>query len=123
MFKTASVVLLVGLLAHCWAQDEPVFHGEGCDTDELYQREFKPTIVRLESDVKRIIDYVTRTKAGNTYDELAYFVDKFGYRLTGTKNLENAIDYMQRLLRKEGHDNVHGERVKIPVWVSILKIQ
>ena len=37
--------------------------------------------------------------------------------LTGTQNLENAIDYMLGALEKDGLDNVHGEEVNVTHWL------
>lgn len=54
---------------------------------------------------------------GKTYKDLSYFVDKFGSRLTGTKNLEDAIDFMIDKLKSQGMENVHGEAVTVPHWV------
>lgn len=52
-----------------------------------------------------------------TYRELSRFVDKFGHRLTGTKALEESINYMVDVLKKETHDNVYTEDVTVPTWV------
>jgi len=52
-----------------------------------------------------------------TYEDLSYFVDKFGSRLTGTANLEDAIDYMLDKMRQDDLDNVHGEQVDVPRWI------
>jgi len=54
---------------------------------------------------------------GRTYNELSYFVDKFGSRVAGSENLENAIDYMLEKMKQDELDNVHGEQVQIPHWV------
>lgn len=54
---------------------------------------------------------------GNTWQELATFVDKFGPRFTGTQTLEDAIDYVLNKSISLGLDNVHGESVTVPHWV------
>ncbi|XP_066251112.1 carboxypeptidase Q-like isoform X2 [Euwallacea similis] len=54
---------------------------------------------------------------GRTYKELAKFVDKFGARVSGTENLENAIDYALHTMEQYDLENVHGEEVKVPHWV------
>jgi carboxypeptidase Q len=56
------------------------------------------------------------TFKGRTYDDLAFFVDKFGSRLTGTANLEDAIDFMLEKMQQDQLDNVHGEEVEVPRW-------
>lgn len=52
-----------------------------------------------------------------TWRALATFVDKFGSRIAGSKNLEKAIDYMLDLSKQNGMENVHGEEVSVPHWV------
>lgn len=54
---------------------------------------------------------------GNTWEDLATFVDKFGPRFTGTQVLENAIDYVLNKSISLGLENVHGEPVTVPRWV------
>lgn len=54
---------------------------------------------------------------GRTWRTLAKFVDKFGSRIAGSDNLENAIDYMVDLLKKNQLDNVHTEPALVPKWV------
>jgi hypothetical protein len=54
---------------------------------------------------------------GKTYDDLSFFVDKFGSRVAGSKNLEDSIDYMLSKMVQDGLENVHGEEVTIPHWV------
>ena len=98
-----------------------VFRGEGCDQNKLFLNRYKSQIESISPDIRKIINYVIGPKdAGETYESLSYFVDKFGSRLTGTQNLENSIDFMLGWLKKEGHNNVHGENVTVPKWVSFF---
>lgn len=72
----------------------------------------------MKPTADRIIDFTVNGEGQNqTYNRLAEFVDRFGSRLAGSQNLENAIDYMIDVLNNEGLDNVHGEKVTIPHWV------
>lgn len=43
-------------------------------------------------------------------------VDKFGGRMSGSQNLENAIDYMVETMKAAGLDNVHTENASVPHW-------
>lgn len=54
---------------------------------------------------------------GNTWQDLAMFVDKFGPRFTGTQVLEDAIDYVLNKSTSLGLENVHGEPATVPRWV------
>ena len=51
------------------------------------------------------------------YNRLAYLCDTFGPRLSGSKNLENAINWILKEMKKDGLVHVQGERVKVPAWI------
>ncbi len=51
------------------------------------------------------------------YNRLAYLFDTFGPRLSGSKNLENAINWILKEMKKDGLVHVQGERVKVPTWI------
>ncbi|KAG1675012.1 Carboxypeptidase Q [Nymphon striatum] len=85
-----------------------------CPVPESIRREI--SIHKTKSEA--IIDYFTEGKGkGDTYNRLAEFVDRFGSRIAGSQNLENAIDYMLKNLSSYKLDNVHGEDVTVPHWV------
>lgn len=92
-----------------------------CNSILYYQNTFERAqadITRLKNAADRIIDLAIRGKAQNqTYNRLAEFVDKFGSRLAGSQNLENAIDFMVDAFLRGGLENVHTEPVTIPHWV------
>lgn len=68
--------------------------------------------------VQRIINETMQGSfKGVTWEDLATFVDKFGPRFTGTKVLEDAIDYVLNKSIDLGLDNVHGEPATVPHWV------
>lgn len=48
---------------------------------------------------------------------LAYLVDTFGPRFSGTQNLEDAIDWVLGEMMEDGLQNVRGESVLVPRWV------
>ena len=56
-------------------------------------------------------------KDSTAYQRLAYICDTFGPRLSGSKNLEDAIDWILKEMEKDGLQNVHGERVAVPTWI------
>lgn len=68
--------------------------------------------------VNQIIEAtVSGSFKGETYNELAVFVDKFGARLSGTQALEDSIDYLlDRMNNTFDIENVHGEDVQVPHW-------
>jgi carboxypeptidase Q len=44
-------------------------------------------------------------------------VDRFGHRLSGSANLERALDWIVAEMQRDGLDNVRGEPVMVPRWV------
>jgi carboxypeptidase Q len=57
---------------------------------------------------------LTRDKA---YQRLSYLTDQIGHRLSGSKNLERAIEWAIAEMKKDGLDNVRAEKVMVPHWV------
>lgn len=53
----------------------------------------------------------------SAYERLARLVDRFGPRVSGSENLERAIDWMLDEMRRDGLQNVRGEQVLVPRWV------
>ncbi|XP_071381535.1 carboxypeptidase Q-like [Centroberyx affinis] len=65
----------------------------------------------------QIIDLALSGAAQNrSYRRLADFTDAIGNRVSGSHNLEKAIDYMYKAMKQDGLD-VHLEPVKVPHWV------
>ncbi|WP_456424526.1 M28 family metallopeptidase [Rhodocaloribacter sp.] len=53
----------------------------------------------------------------SAFERLGYLVDTFGPRFSGTRNLEDAIDWILGEMEADGLENVRGEPVMIPHWV------
>jgi carboxypeptidase Q len=51
------------------------------------------------------------------YERLSYLTDKIGHRLSGSRSLELAIAWAIDEMKKDGLDNVRGEKVMVPHWV------
>lgn len=64
----------------------------------------------------KIINYIN--KDSTAWQKLAYFCDMFGSRLSGSPNLNKAIDWMYGEFQKEGFQNVRKEEVMVPHWVQ-----
>lgn len=80
-------------------------------------QEIKEEIAHYGDVAKSIINLTVYGKAQNrSYERLALLVDTVGPRLSGSKNLERAIEIMQQNLKGDGLENVHLEPVKIPHW-------
>jgi len=55
--------------------------------------------------------------SNHAYSRLAYLTDNIGHRLSGSKNLERAIAWALAEMKRDGLDNVRGEKVMVPHWV------
>jgi carboxypeptidase Q len=111
LVRRSVIALVLALGVMCDTVDNKV---EDCDLSDALKKE----IASYAPVVQKIINTaVNGTFKGITYNELALFVDKFGNRISGSQNLENAIDYMINKSVAYGLDNVHGEEVKVPHWV------
>ena len=51
------------------------------------------------------------------WDRLALIGDTFGNRLSGSRSLEDAIEWAVAEMKNDGLENVHAEPVKVPHWV------
>jgi carboxypeptidase Q len=70
----------------------------------------------LAADAAAIIA-LSRNASAQGWNRLSLWVDSFGARVSGSQQLESALDFALDLMRKEGFDNVHDEPVMIPKWV------
>lgn len=57
---------------------------------------------------------LTKNKA---YERLGYLTDRIGHRLSGSSNLERAIEWAIAEMKRDGLDNVRAEKVMVPHWV------
>ena len=57
------------------------------------------------------------TSSRFAWERLALLGDTFGHRLSGSKNLEDAIDWAVAEMKKDGLENVRKEPVMVPHWV------
>jgi hypothetical protein len=64
---------------------------------------------------RRITDHASgKTRA---WTRLAEMVDRFGPRLSGSKGLEDAIEWAMDTMARDGLENARRERVMVPHWV------
>jgi hypothetical protein len=90
-----------------------------------FQCNLKQNLVNEIKSYQPVADAIFQTVLsgsfkGRTYNELSYFVDRFGSRLAGSQNLENSIEYMLEKMTQDGLENVHGEAVTIPHWERLF---
>jgi carboxypeptidase Q len=66
-------------------------------------------------DADRLVDAALADTTA--YERLATLTDRFGHRLSGSKSLEDAIDWILAEMRRDGLANVRGEPAMVPHWV------
>ncbi|KAK4883592.1 hypothetical protein RN001_006911 [Aquatica leii] len=77
----------------------------------------KKEIESYKGFVTKIINSVNNQFKHSTYNHLDDFINAYGNRIAGSKNLENAIDYILKKSDLYNLENVHGEEVQVPRWV------
>ncbi|XP_050069757.1 carboxypeptidase Q-like [Anopheles maculipalpis] len=88
-------------------------HSNGCELPPGLREE----IAGYQSVVDSIFHHIVSGEyAGKTWQSLLEFTDRFGPRLTGTKQLEDAIDFAVQEMINEGLDNVHTEEAIVSNW-------
>ena len=73
----------------------------------------------VDSAYRDVADQIIKEALSNkvAFDRLAYVTDTFGPRLSGSQNLEDAIDWILEEMSRDGLDHVRGEEVMVPHWV------
>ena len=68
---------------------------------------------RYKDDARRIIDAVM---AGNdAYDKLETLCIEIGHRLSGSPQLERAVEWAVDAMQRDGQQRVRAERVMVPI--------
>jgi carboxypeptidase Q len=73
-------------------------------------------IEALYSDAAARIIEAAMTNEG-AWRKLAHLCDRIGHRLSGSPQLEQAIEWARREMEKDGLDNVRALPVEVPHWV------
>jgi carboxypeptidase Q len=76
-------------------------------------------INRMEPVLSSLLELsVNGTEKGASYNFTADFCDRWGHRISGSKNLEDSIDALLASLESaSGLDNIHHEPAMVPHWV------
>ena len=74
-----------------------------------------PIANAYRATANRII--TTALADSSAWNRLAEMTDKFGNRLSGSASLERTIDWILAEMKKDGLQNVRGEKVMVPHWV------
>jgi carboxypeptidase Q len=87
----------------------------GASTTARAQGPADPLIDPYREVAERIIR--TALSDSSAHERLGRLVDGFGHRLSGSLELEHAIDWVLAEMTKDGLDNPRTEPVKVPHWV------
>ncbi|MBI5864026.1 MAG: M20/M25/M40 family metallo-hydrolase [Planctomycetes bacterium] len=79
----------------------------------------QPAIAPLPAEYKAIVERIAvHTQAGTDgYRKLSELCDTIGNRLSGSANLERAVEWAVATLKKDGHENVRTDPVEVVKWV------
>ena len=69
--------------------------------------------------ITSIMTRITGHALGKTraWERLAFVADRFGHRLSGSRALEDTIDWAVETMAKDGLSNARREQVMVPHWV------
>ena len=77
-----------------------------------------PPRVKIEQYRERAARIIGAALTDDTaYRRLAYLTDRIGHRLSGSENLERAIEWAVTEMKRDRLDNVRAEKVMVPHWV------
>ncbi|XP_058454862.1 carboxypeptidase Q-like [Malaya genurostris] len=103
------LVLIISVLAETSSAEL-----DACKLDEGLIREirgYQPVVDKI------IYEIVSGRFAGKTWESLAELTDRFGSRMSGSQQLEDAIDYTVERMLLDGLEHVHTEEAPVPHWV------
>lgn len=83
---------------------------------EVAHAQTKPSLSDQYADAAARIIGATLV-SNSAYDNLAYLSDRIGHRLSGSPQLEAAIQWAVERMKADGFENVHTEPVMVPHWV------
>ncbi len=85
--------------------------------DAFGQQASPPTPIadRYRANATRLIAAALADSAA--YNRLARLTDTFGHRLSGSASLEAALDWILAEMKRDGLQNVRGEKAMVPHWV------
>ncbi len=107
LLRAPGVAGRTALLALTLALLPPRFAGAGPAADGAGFEEYRPAIERIVAAAGSI----------GAYGNLARLCDEFGPRLSGSAELDQAVEWAVDRLKADGFTGVRAESVMVPVWV------
>ena len=94
------------------AADGPVVDAPTTDSTAAPTPSIDPKYIDAAQKLAALAEADTRA-----WDRLAFVADTYGHRLSGSKALEQTIDWSLATMREDGLSNVRREKVMVPHWV------
>ena len=78
-----------------------------------------PSVPPLAGSYRAAADRIIAAALADSaaWNRTAALTDKFGHRLSGSRALEDALDWIMAEMKRDGLENVRGEPVTVPHWV------
>ena len=111
-------VVLICIIAFAVQAQQPAPGAQPLASPTPTPTPLPPPTVRIENyraAAARIIG--AALTSDHAYSRLAHLTDHIGNRLSGSKNLERAIEWALAEMKRDGLDNVRAEKVMVPHWV------
>src|SRR6266545_960137 len=74
-----------------------------------------PIADKYRETADRIIAAAEADRGG--WEKIAYLSDRIGNRLSGSRQLEQAVEWAVAAMKADGHEGVRAEKVMVPHWV------
>jgi carboxypeptidase Q len=107
---------LAAVAAVCLAGWAPAARAEGLDGGPKACATTTPLPEDLRSNAARLLTAALADEHDG-FGRLATLTDTFGSRFSGSRSLENAINWILKTMQDDGLQNVRGEPVLVPHWV------
>src|SRR5688500_9880697 len=93
--------------------------GSSCATVQSSTSSSSSASSVLASSYRGVADRIITAALADSaaWNRTAALTDKFGHRLSGSKSLEDALDWILAEMKRDGLENVRGEPVTVPHWV------
>lgn len=101
-----SFVLCIAVATTLFHDSLWAFAGDDKENDDLS--------VRYKDAAEKII--TAALKQNDSYEKLEELCDDIGHRLTGSPQLEKAVEWAQKKMRDDGQENVRAEPVTVTRW-------
>ncbi|MBM2817059.1 MAG: peptidase [Ignavibacteria bacterium] len=83
---------------------------------EQYSQSTENKLQKKYSEIAKKI-YEAAMSDTTAFERLAYMCDTYGPRISGSQNLENALDWAEKEMNTDGFDKVGTDETLVPRWV------